>query len=374
MALGAVNGSFNLEVVLSALERTGNGRVLSMPRVSTQNNVEAEVTQGIQIPIQTVANNTVTVTFKDAALTLRVIPQITAARTVIMRITLENATPDFTRSVNGIPPIDTQRAVTQVQVDDGATMDFQRRHARPTTRQPAAERRSGHQLSGRWAAIAVALCVAASGSCANSALDSGRASTSLVIEQLSAAHGSDTTTFANVLQSDVVTSVPSTVGGQTVQTPTVFEDIAQVIMRLAFNDPGTPANPASPTSANWITVDGYRVQFIRADGRNTPGVDVPYPFDGGVTFSVLDIGAATFAIVRGQAKLEPPLLALRGMGGAVVIPTIAEITFFGHDQTGAQVSAVAGSPSTSRIGALVAGVHLFARRAWPAGSPCVRVP
>ena len=62
-----------------------------------------------------------TVTFKDAALTLRVIPQITAARTVIMRITLENATPDFTRSVNGIPPIDTHRAVTQVQVDDGAT-------------------------------------------------------------------------------------------------------------------------------------------------------------------------------------------------------------------------------------------------------------
>ena len=61
---------------------------------------------------------------------------------------------------------------------------------------------------------------------------------------------SDTTTFTNVLQSDVVTSVPSTVGGQTVQTPTVFEDIAQVIMRLAFNDPGTPANPASSTSAN----------------------------------------------------------------------------------------------------------------------------
>ena len=121
LSLGAVNGSFNLDVVLSALERTGNGRVLSMPRVSTQNNVEAEITQGIQIPIQTVANNTVTVTFKDAALTLRVIPQITAARTVIMRITLENATPDFTRSVNGIPPIDTQRAVTQVQVDDGAT-------------------------------------------------------------------------------------------------------------------------------------------------------------------------------------------------------------------------------------------------------------
>jgi len=121
LALGAVNGALNLDVALSALERSGKGRILSTPRLTTQNNVAAEVTQGIQIPIQTVANNTVTVSFKDAALTLQVTPQITSANTVIMLITLENATPDFSRQVNGIPPIDTQRAKTQVQVDDGAT-------------------------------------------------------------------------------------------------------------------------------------------------------------------------------------------------------------------------------------------------------------
>jgi type IV pilus assembly protein PilQ len=121
LALGAINGALNLDVALSALERTGKGRILSTPRLTTQNNVPAEVTQGIQIPIQTVANNTVTVSFKDAALTLQVTPQITSANTVIMQITLENATPDFSRQVNGIPPIDTQRAKTQVQVDDGAT-------------------------------------------------------------------------------------------------------------------------------------------------------------------------------------------------------------------------------------------------------------
>ena len=97
LALGSINGAFNLDVALSALERTGKGRILSTPRVSTQNNVEAEITQGVQIPIQTVANNTVTVTFKDAALTLKVTPQITAANTVIMRIALENASPDFSR-------------------------------------------------------------------------------------------------------------------------------------------------------------------------------------------------------------------------------------------------------------------------------------
>jgi type IV pilus secretin PilQ/predicted competence protein len=121
LALGSINGAVNLDVALSALERQGQGRLLSTPRVSTQNNVEAEITQGVQIPIQTVANNTVTVTFKDAALTLRVTPQITAASTVIMRISLENASPDFSRSVNNIPPIDTQRAVTQVLVNNGDT-------------------------------------------------------------------------------------------------------------------------------------------------------------------------------------------------------------------------------------------------------------
>jgi type IV pilus assembly protein PilQ len=121
LALGSVNGALNLDLALSALEQSGQGHVLSTPRVSTQNNIEAEITQGLQIPIQTVANNTVTVTFKDAALTMRVTPQITAANTVIMRIAVENATPDFSRAVNLIPPIDTQRAVTQVLVADGET-------------------------------------------------------------------------------------------------------------------------------------------------------------------------------------------------------------------------------------------------------------
>jgi type IV pilus secretin PilQ/predicted competence protein len=121
IALGSVNGALNLDVILSQLESSGRGRLLSTPRVSTQNNVEAEMTQGVQIPIQTVANNTITVSFKDAALTLRVTPQITASNTVIMRVFLENATPDFSRAVNGIPPIDTQRAVTTVLVADGET-------------------------------------------------------------------------------------------------------------------------------------------------------------------------------------------------------------------------------------------------------------
>jgi len=121
LALGSVNGAFGLDVALTALERSGNGRLLSTPRVTTQNNVAAEVTQGVQIPIQTVANNTTTVQFRDAALTLRVTPQITAANTVIMQISVENSSPDFSRAVNNIPPINTQRANTQVLVSDGQT-------------------------------------------------------------------------------------------------------------------------------------------------------------------------------------------------------------------------------------------------------------
>jgi type IV pilus assembly protein PilQ len=121
LALGSINGAFNLDVALSALESSGNGRLLSTPRVSTQNNVAAEIAQGVQIPIQTVSNNTVTVSFRDAALILRVTPQITAANTVIMQIVLDNSSPDFGRSVNGIPPINTQRANTTVLVNDGQT-------------------------------------------------------------------------------------------------------------------------------------------------------------------------------------------------------------------------------------------------------------
>jgi type IV pilus assembly protein PilQ len=121
LALGSFNGAFNLDVALTALENTGKGRVLSTPRLTTQNNQTAEVAQGVQIPIQTVANNTVAVSFKDATLKLSVTPQITASNTVIMNISIENATPDFGNEVNGIPPINTQRALTTVQVSDGAT-------------------------------------------------------------------------------------------------------------------------------------------------------------------------------------------------------------------------------------------------------------
>jgi type IV pilus assembly protein PilQ len=121
ISLGNLIGSFNLDAALTALERQGRGRLLSTPKVTTQNNQEAEIKQGVQIPIQTVANNTVTVSFKDAVLTLKVTPQITEAGTVILKVEVENNAADFANLVNGIPPINTQSAKTQVLVQDGST-------------------------------------------------------------------------------------------------------------------------------------------------------------------------------------------------------------------------------------------------------------
>jgi type IV pilus assembly protein PilQ len=119
LALGSVNGAFGLDVALTALERSGNARLLSTPRVTTQNNVSAEIAQGVQVPYQTVANNTVTTNFKDAALILRVTPQITAANTVIMQISVDKGS--VGELFDGVPSINTQRANTTVLVGDGQT-------------------------------------------------------------------------------------------------------------------------------------------------------------------------------------------------------------------------------------------------------------
>lgn len=121
VSMGNIIGSFNLDAAITALERQGRGRILSSPKVTTQNNQEAEIKQGLQLPIQTIANNTVTVTFKDAVLTLKVTPQITSAGTVLLKVEVENNTADFSKAINGIPPINTQSAKTNVLVADGST-------------------------------------------------------------------------------------------------------------------------------------------------------------------------------------------------------------------------------------------------------------
>lgn len=121
-SLANASESFRLDVALSAMEAKGKGRIISAPRTTTQNNMEAKIQQGKSIPVQTIQNNTIQVRYVPAALELKVKPQITAKGTIIIDVDIKNNAPDFANRVNDIPPITTQTIETVVQVDDGGTL------------------------------------------------------------------------------------------------------------------------------------------------------------------------------------------------------------------------------------------------------------
>jgi type IV pilus secretin PilQ/predicted competence protein len=115
--------NFALDMIINAAEDRGVGKLLSKPKIITQNNEKATVQQGTKIPVQTIVNNTVSVQFVNAVLELDVTPQITADGTVYMDVTVENDQIDAAiPRIEGIPAIDTQSAETKVTVNDGATV------------------------------------------------------------------------------------------------------------------------------------------------------------------------------------------------------------------------------------------------------------
>jgi hypothetical protein len=156
----------------------------------------------------------------------------------------------------------------------------------------------------------------------------GTASSYLLVNELVAASGADPSNFSATLFSDVITVVDD--------VPTLFADNARVSFGIGLKDPGSPSSPNQPSANNFITLDRYHVEYVRADGRNTQGVDVPYAFDGAMTFTVTGERNETFEIVRHVAKQEAPLATLAR--SPVIINTIARVTFYGHDQTGRSVS------------------------------------
>jgi type IV pilus secretin PilQ/predicted competence protein len=115
--------NFAVDFFISAAEAKGVGKLLSKPKITTQNNEKATVKQGTKIPVQTTINNTVSVQFIDAVLKLEVTPQVTADGTVYMDVLVENTSidPGIPR-VQGIPALDTQSAETKVTVADGGTV------------------------------------------------------------------------------------------------------------------------------------------------------------------------------------------------------------------------------------------------------------
>jgi type IV pilus secretin PilQ/predicted competence protein len=115
--------NFALDLIITAAENRGVGKLLSKPTVITQNNEKATVRQGVKIPVQTVINNTVSVQFVNAVLELNVTPQITVEGTIFMDVTVNNDQIDNgIQRIQGIPAIDTQSAETKVTVNDGATV------------------------------------------------------------------------------------------------------------------------------------------------------------------------------------------------------------------------------------------------------------
>ena len=191
----------------------------------------------------------------------------------------------------------------------------------------------GHPRMMRRCIAALAL-LAATSACGD-VVREGRSPVYLVIDSLQAAQGNKPTTLGSQLISDVITNIitPAPCSAAT-PCPTVYNDQGSVVFRLAPKDVGV-----APTTNNQVTITRYRVTYKRADGRNTPGVDVPYGFDGAITGTVPATGTATFGfeLVRHVAKEESPLVQL--IANPQIIAAIADVVFFGRDQVGNDISA-----------------------------------
>jgi type IV pilus assembly protein PilQ len=118
------SNTVRIDAVLTMAESRGLLKVLSRPRVVTQNNIQAFVKQGVRVPIVTQAQlgGPPTVTYVDAFLRLTVTPQITSENTIFLNVDVENTTPNFGTEVQGNPELITQQATTQVLVTDGGTV------------------------------------------------------------------------------------------------------------------------------------------------------------------------------------------------------------------------------------------------------------
>jgi type IV pilus secretin PilQ/predicted competence protein len=121
LTLSDVLGTFDLDLALTAAETEGLARIISAPKITTQDNQAAEIQQGVQVPVQTRVNFTTTTTFVDAVLRLEVTPQITAADTVIMQINLSRTEIGAFPEGAPAPQLNTRRATTRLMVRDGGT-------------------------------------------------------------------------------------------------------------------------------------------------------------------------------------------------------------------------------------------------------------
>jgi hypothetical protein len=191
----------------------------------------------------------------------------------------------------------------------------------------------GLRLSACARLAALAAVVAAAAGCGD-AIRQDRSSAQLNVSSLAGLAGGSGAP-SSVLLSDVLTLVraPAPCTPAT-PCPTIFNDLGQATFTLSMKDIAV-----APTPNNQITLSRYTVHFRRNDGRNTPGVDLPYDFEGAVTATIPAGGSATvsFELVRHVAKQEAPLAQL--VTNNNVIYAVADVTFYGKDLVGNTVSA-----------------------------------
>jgi type IV pilus assembly protein PilQ len=120
-SLGSIPGLVNIDARLTAMEVEGWGEIISSPRVTTLDNVQAEISQGARVPYLSTSAGGTQVQFVEAALELRVKPHITSDKRIFMEIELSNNRPDFGQVIQGQPAIQIKEASTELLVADGDT-------------------------------------------------------------------------------------------------------------------------------------------------------------------------------------------------------------------------------------------------------------
>jgi type IV pilus assembly protein PilQ len=123
IAIGYLGSNIVLDLQLSAMEKTGNGEIVSQPKVVTSDKETAKILKGQEVPYQEASSSGATTTsFKEAALALEVTPQITPDNRIIMEVKVTKDAPDFANLVNGVPPLNKNEVNAKVLVNDGETI------------------------------------------------------------------------------------------------------------------------------------------------------------------------------------------------------------------------------------------------------------
>lgn len=123
IGIGFITDNIILDLQLSAMEKTGNGEIVSQPKVVTSDKETAKILKGQEVPYQEASSSGATSTsFKEAALSLEVTPQITPDNRIIVEVKVTKDAPDFDRALNGVPPINKNEVNAKILVNDGETI------------------------------------------------------------------------------------------------------------------------------------------------------------------------------------------------------------------------------------------------------------